>query len=55
MPYDPQAAEFIISEEIDIKDNYNIEHGGNYWIEINEWINPAEIHQVDAFCEIAIN
>lgn len=54
MPYDPQAAEFVVSEEIDIKDDYAKQPGGNFWIEITEWINPAEIHQNNAFVEIAI-
>ncbi len=54
LPFDPQAAEFIVSEEIDIKDDYAKQPGGNFWVEINEWINPVEVHQNDAFVEIAI-
>jgi hypothetical protein len=54
MPFDPQAAEFVISEEIDIKDDFSKQPGSNFWIEITEWINPCEIHVPDAFCEIAI-
>jgi len=54
IPYDPQAAEFVISEDIDIKDDYPKQPGGNYWIEITEWVNPCEIHVPDAFVEIQI-
>lgn len=54
MPFDPQAAEFVVSEEIDIKDDYAKQPGGNFWIEITEWLNPAEIHVNEAFVEIAI-
>jgi hypothetical protein len=54
IPYDPQAAEFVVSEEISIVDDYAKQPGGNFWIEIKEWVNPCEIHYPDAFCEIAI-
>jgi uncharacterized linocin/CFP29 family protein len=54
VPYDPQAAEFIVSEEIDIVDDYAKQPGGNFWIEIKEWINPIEVHQNEAFVEVAI-
>jgi len=54
IPYDPQAAEFVVSEEIDIKDDYPKQPGGNFWIEITEWVNPCEIHINEAFVEINI-
>lgn len=52
IPYSPQAAEFVVSEEIDIADDYPKEKGGNYWIEIKEWVCPIEIHSPQAFVEI---
>lgn len=55
IPYDPQAAEFVVSEEIDIADDYVKEHGGNYWIEIKEWVCPIEMHTPNAFVEINTN
>ena len=55
IPYDPQAAEFVVSQDIDIADDYPKQPGGNYYIEIKEWINPVEIHTRTAFCEINTN
>jgi hypothetical protein len=53
IPYNPQAAEFVVSQEIDIIDDYPKEKGGNYWIEVREWLNPVEIHVPEAFVEIS--
>ena len=53
IPYSPQAAEFVVSEEIDIADDYPKEKGGNYWVEIKEWTCPIEIHSPQAFVEIS--
>lgn len=52
IPYSPQAAEFAVSTEIDIADDYPKEKGGNYWIEIKEWANPIEMHTPNAFVQI---
>lgn len=54
IPYDPQAMEFVISEEIDIDDEYGKQPGGNFWVEIKEWINPIEVHVNEAVVEINI-
>jgi len=52
VPYMPNAGEFVVSTEIDIKEPYR-EKGGNWWIEMSEWFCP-ELHEVDAYVEIAI-
>jgi hypothetical protein len=52
IPYSPQAAEFVVSQEIDIADDYAKEKGGNFWIEIKEWVCPIEVHSPEAFVEI---
>ena len=52
IPYDPQAAEFVVSQDIDIADDYPKQLGGNYYVEIKEWIHPVEIHVRTAFVEI---
>lgn len=52
IPYSPQAAEFVVSQEIDIADDYPKEKGGNFWIEIGEWVSPIEIHAKESFVEI---
>ena len=52
IPYDPQAAEFVVSQDIDIADDYPKQPGGNYYVEIKEWIHPVEIHVRTAFVEI---
>lgn len=52
IPYDPQAAEFVVSQDIDIADDYPKQPGGNYYVEIREWIHPVEIHVGTAFVEI---
>jgi hypothetical protein len=51
-PYNPQAGEFVVSQEIDIKDDYAKQPGGNFYIELSEWINPAELHVGNAFVQI---
>lgn len=55
VPKDPQFGEFVVSQEIAIDDSYAKQAGGNYWIEIRSWLNPAEIHQVNGYCEIQIS
>jgi len=52
IPYSPQAAEFAVSTEIDVADDYPKEKGGNYWVEIKEWCNPIEVHSPNSFVEI---
>ena len=52
VPYNPQAGEFISSQEIDIKDDYAQMPGGNFYIELKEWCNPAAIHSPNAYVEI---
>jgi len=52
IPYSPQAAEFVVSQEVDIADDYPKEKGGNYWVEIKEWACPIEMHSPQAFVEI---
>ena len=54
IPYDPQAMEFVISEEIDIKDDYGKTLGEVYNILINEWIVPIEVHVNESAVEICI-
>jgi hypothetical protein len=54
VPYSPKAAEFVVSEDLMVADDYAKQPGGNFWVEIREWVNPAEIHENDAFVEIAI-
>jgi hypothetical protein len=54
VPKSPKFGEFVVSEEITIADDYPKMPGGNYWIEIKEWINPAEIHQNTGYVEIQI-
>jgi len=51
---DPDAFEFIVSQEIDVDDRYPKQPGGNYWIEIKEWVRPIEIHDENSIVEIAI-
>jgi hypothetical protein len=54
IPNDPAVMEFAASQEIDIDDSYGKKPGGNYWIEIKEWVNPAEIYTNQGIVEIAI-
>lgn len=54
IPKDPQAAEFVVSSEIQIKDDYAEMHGGNMWLEIKEFVNPCELHQPAFFAQIQI-
>ena len=55
IPYSPKAAEFVVSSDINIADDYPKQPGGNYYVEIKEWVNPVEIHVENAFCEINTN
>lgn len=52
IPFNPKAAEFVVSSDIDIADDYPKQAGGNYYVEIKEWVNPVEIHVKEAFVEI---
>lgn len=54
LPYDPQAMEFVISEELDIDEDYPKQLGGNYHILVNEWVNPVEVHVPSSIVEINI-
>jgi hypothetical protein len=53
IPKDFMAGEFVIGENAHIIDDYPMEKGQNYWVEVTSWVVP-EIHQNDAFVEIAI-
>ena len=53
VPKDFMAGEFIIGENAHIIDDYPMEKGQNFWIELSAWVVP-EIHQNDAFVEIEI-
>lgn len=48
------AAEFTYSQDIKIVDDMIREKGGNYWVELNEWVNPFQCYDPEAFVEIAI-
>ena len=50
---DFMAGEFVIGENAHIIDDYPMEKGQNFWIEVSAWVIP-EIHQNDAYVEIAI-
>lgn len=52
IPKDPKAGEFVVSEDINIADDYPKQPGGNFYVEIKEWVNPVEIHVGNAFVEI---
>lgn len=53
VPKDFMAGEFIVAENAHIIDDYPMEKGQNFWIELSAWVVP-EIHQNDAFVEIEI-
>lgn len=53
VPKDFMAGEFVIGENAHIIDDYPMEKGQNFWIELTSWVVP-EIHQNDAYVEIAI-
>jgi len=50
-PVDPEAAELVVSENPYYR-VISMQRGGNYPVEICEWVTP-EIHDTDAFGEIA--
>lgn len=54
VPKSPKFGEFVVSQDIDIVDDYAKQAGGNFWIEVKEWVNPAEIHQNNGYVEIQI-
>lgn len=49
---DADAAEFTVSQDILIDTNYPKEKGGNFWIELKEWVNPFQLYDAEAFVEI---
>jgi hypothetical protein len=49
---DMDAAEFVVSEELAIKDAMIREKGGNFWVELNQWW-ALEYHDPEAFVSIA--
>lgn len=51
---DPEAAEFTISQDVTIDTSYPKEKGGNFWIELREWMNPFQLYDNEAFVEIDI-
>lgn len=51
---DPMASEFVLSQDVRIVDEMIREKGGNYWVEINEWVNPFQCYDEKAFVEIEI-
>jgi hypothetical protein len=51
---DPQYMEFVASQDITIDDSYPKKEGGNYWIEVKEYVNPCEVHQNEGVVEIQI-
>jgi len=53
IPKDFMAGEFVIGENAHIIDDYPMQAGQNFWIELTAWVVP-EMHQNDAFVEIAI-
>lgn len=46
--------EFVASQDITIDDSYPKKEGGNYWIEVKEYVNPCEVHQNEGVVEIQI-
>jgi len=52
VPKDFMAGEFVIGENAKIVDDYPMQPGQNFWIEVVAWVVP-EMHQNDAFVEIA--
>ena len=53
VPKDFMAGEFVVAENAHIIDDYPMQPGQNFWIELVSWVVP-EIHENDAFVEIAI-
>jgi hypothetical protein len=52
IPKDFLAGEFVIGENAHIIDDYPMQPGENFWIELSSWVVP-EMHQNNAFVEIA--
>jgi hypothetical protein len=48
---DPKIAEFVISEDIHVTDDYIREKDGRQWVEMKEWV-CIEIHEPDAFVKV---
>ena len=53
VPKDFMAGEFVVGENAHIIDDYPMQPGQNFWVELVSWVVP-EIHENDAFVEIAI-
>ena len=53
IPKDFMAGELVIAENAHIIDDYPMQPGQNFWVELTSWVVP-EMHQNDAFVEIAI-
>lgn len=52
VPKDFMAGEFVIGENAHIVDDYPMQPGQKFWVEVVCWVVP-EMHQNDAFVEIA--
>ena len=51
---DAEVAEFTVSTEMMIDNDYPREKGDNYWTEVREWINPFQCYDTEGFVEIQI-
>jgi hypothetical protein len=51
---DPEVAEFTISTEMTVDNEFAKEKGGNFWVEVKEWLNPFQLYDNEGYVEIAI-
>jgi len=51
---DAEVAEFTVSTEMMVDNDYPKEKGANYWVEVREWINPFQLYDNTGMVEIAI-
>lgn len=51
---DAEVAEFTVSTEMMVDNDYPREKGDNYWTEVREWINPFQCYDAEGFVEIQI-
>ena len=54
MAKDAEVAEFTVSTEMMVDNDYPREKGDNYWTEVREWINPFQCYDAEGFVEIQI-
>jgi hypothetical protein len=49
---DMEFCEFVISQDLAVDTSYPKQEGGNYPVELKEWLNPVEFHSNEGSAEI---